>query len=95
MTTKTKRHYMEEFKGEAVKLVTEEGYKVSEAARKLGVHVSLLRRGKERLEATKNGEVLSGDEREELRRLRAEVELLRMERKILEKAAAFFAKESS
>ncbi len=35
MTTKTKRQYTEEFKREAVKLVTEQGYKVSEAARNL------------------------------------------------------------
>ncbi len=95
MTTKTKRQYTEEFKREAVKLVTEQGYKISEAARNLGVHVSLLRRWKERLEAEEKGEGLSADEHEELRRLRAEVKRLRMEREILKKAAAFFAKESS
>ena len=95
MTRKTKRQYTEEFKREAVKLVTEQGYKVSEAARNLGVHVSVLRRWKERLEAEEKGERLSPDEREELRRLRAEVKRLRMEREVLKKAAAFFAKESS
>ncbi len=95
MTTKTKRQYTEEFKREAVKLVTEQGYKISEAARNLGVHVSLLRRWKERLEAEEKGERLSPDEGEELRRLRAEVKRLRMEREVLKKAAAFFAKESS
>ncbi len=95
MTTKMKRQYTEEFKREAVKLVTEQGYKVSEAARNVGVHVSLLRRWKERLEAEQKGEGLSAGKHEELRRLRAEVKRLRMEREILEKAAAFFAKESS
>ncbi len=95
MTTKVKRQYTEEFKREAVKLVTEQGYKISEAARNLGVHVSLLRRWKERMSAEQKGEGLKPDEREELRRLRAENRRLRMEREILKKAAAFFAKDSS
>ncbi len=95
MTTKVRNQYTEEFKREAVKLITEKGYKVSEAARNLGVHVSLLRRWKERIEAEEKGERLSPEEREELRGLRAEVKRLRMERDILKKAAAFFAKESS
>ena len=91
----TRRRHTEEFKREAVKLIAEKGYTVSEAARNLGVHVSLLRRWREELEAESKGEVLSRDEREELRRLRAEVKRLQMEREILKKAAAFFAKESS
>ena len=91
----TRRRHTEEFKREAVKLIAEKGYTVSEAARNLGVHVSLLRRWREELEAVSKGEVLSRDEREELRRLRAEVKRLQMEREILKKAAAFFAKESS
>jgi len=91
----TRRRHTEEFKREAVKLIAEKGYTVSEAARNLGVHVSLLRRWREELEAESKGEALSRDEREELRRLRAEVKRLQMEREILKKAAAFFAKESS
>jgi transposase len=46
-------------------------------------------------DAEKAGERLGGEEREELKRLRSEVKRLRMEREILKKAAAFFAKESS
>ena len=80
MTTKVRKQYREEFKREAVKLVTEKGYKISEAARNLGVHVSLLRRWKEHMEAEEKGEGLSPDEREELRGLRAEVKRLHMER---------------
>jgi transposase len=95
MTTTVRKQYTEEFKREAVKLVTEKGYKVSEAARNLGVHVSLLRRWKERLEAEENGERPSADEREALSRLQAENRRLRMERETLRKATAFFAKESS
>ncbi len=37
MTTKKRRHYTREFKQEAVKLVLEQGYKISEAARNLGI----------------------------------------------------------
>ena len=95
MTTKVRKKYTEEFKREAVKLVTEQSYRMSEAARNLGVHVSLLRCWKEQLEAEEKGEGLNRDEREELHRLRSENRRLRMEREILKKAAAFFAKESS
>ena len=44
MTKKTRRKYTDEFKIEAVELVTEQEYKTSEAARNLGIHVSLLRK---------------------------------------------------
>ena len=63
MTKKLRKQYTEKFKREAVKLVTEKGDKVSEAARKPGVHVSLLRRRKERLQAEEKGERPNADER--------------------------------
>lgn len=91
----TRKRYTEEFKSEAVKLVTEQGYSFSDASRRLGVHVSQLRRWRDQLEAGDQGDSLSSDERDELRRLRAENKRLQMEREILKKAAAFFAKESS
>lgn len=90
-----RKQYTEEFKREEVKLVTEKGYRVGEAARNLGVHVRLPRRWKGRLEAEEKGQGPSADEGEELRRLRAENRQLRMEREMLEEAAAFFAKQSS
>jgi transposase-like protein len=40
---RTRRTYTPEFKAEAVKLVTEQGYSVAEAARSLGIHETLLR----------------------------------------------------
>ena len=93
-----RRTYTPEFKTEAVKLVTEQGYSVAEAARPLGLSDNLLRNWKQALEA--KGELafpgqgkLSPFE-EENRRLRAENKRLLAERDILKKAAAFFAKEA-
>jgi transposase len=82
-----------EFKLEAVKLVTEQGYSVSEAARNLGLHENLLRTWKKKFEAEANDSELTEEERMELARLRAENKRLRMERDILKKATAFFATE--
>ena len=95
MTTETKkrREYTEDFKRDAVALVTEQGYKPSEAARSLGIGDNLVRRWKREFEEEASGEGLSADEREELKRLRKENRMLRMEKEILKKASAYFAKE--
>ena len=95
MTTETRkrREYTEDFKRDAVALVTEQGYKPSEAARSLGVGDNLIRRWKREFEEAALGSQLGADEREELKRLRKEVRLLRMEKEILKKASAYFAKE--
>ena len=84
MTTETRkrRNYTEDFKRDAVALVTEQGYKPSEAARSLGVGDNLVRRWMREFEEAASGERLSPDEREELKRLRKEVRLLRMEKEI-------------
>ena len=50
--TQERKHYSKQFKIGAVKLVTEQGYKVSEASRNLGIHHSSLRLWKNQLEAT-------------------------------------------
>ena len=96
--TQKRKHYSNQFKVDAVKLVTEQGYNVSEAARNLGIHHSSLRRWKKELKDNGNrafpGKGNLSPEKEELYRLRKEVKKLRMEREILKKAAAFFAKES-
>ncbi len=91
MSKQKRRIHSDEFKREAVKLVTDEGYSVAEAARNLGVHVNLLRSWKRKLESSEGAESLTEDERMELARLRAENRRLRMERDILKKATAFFA----
>jgi len=88
-----RRQHSAEFKLEAVKLVTEQGYSVSEAARNLGLHENLLRTWKKKFEAEANDSELTEEERMELARLRAENKRLRMERDILKKATAFFATE--
>ena len=94
-----RRTFTREYKVEAVKLVTEQGRSFAEAAQTLGVPDTLLRAWKKALEAAGeqafpgHGQVPPAEE--ELRRLRAEVKRLQMERDILKKAAAFFAKESS
>ena len=96
--TQERRRFSKQFKIDAVKLVTEQGYKVSEAARNLGIHHSSLRRWKKQFETNGNqafpGKGHISPEKEELDRLRKEVKKLRMEREILKKAAAFFANES-
>ena len=90
---RTYKQYTKEFKQEAVALVTEQGYSVPEAAKSLGIATNMLYKWKEKIEADQEGKVLQEDEREELKRLRKEVKELRMEKEILKKASAFFAKE--
>ncbi len=64
-------------------LVTEQGYKASEAAWSLEIVANLLRRWKREFEAEVSGERLTGEEREELRRLRKENRILRMEKEVV------------
>jgi transposase len=87
------KQYTKEFKEEAVALVVEQGYSVPEAAKSLGINQNLLYRWKDKAEEKQAGTTLSEDERSELQRLRKENKELRMEKEILKKASAFFAKE--
>ena len=89
-----RRKHSKEFKEEAIKLVTEEGYSIAEAARNLGINAQLLSKWKCRGEREKNKPQTEKDLEQENRRLRQENKRLLMEREILKKAAAFFAKES-
>jgi len=89
-----RRVHSEEFKREAVKLVTEGGYTNARAARSLGIHENLLRAWRRKQDTQQNGvKSMTETEEEELRRLREEVKRLRMERDILKKATVFFANE--
>jgi len=94
---KPRRKHSDEFKKGAVGLVLDGGRTVIAVARSLGLSESVLfewvRRAKvERTQGVPR--VLDGDERAELMRLRRENLDLRMERELLKKAAAFFAKEN-
>ena len=94
----TRRKFSREFKIEAVKLVTERGVTLAQAARDLDVHVNLLR-GWVHAQREDPAHAFPGlgqqkPEAAELTRLRREVARLKMERDILTKAAAYFAKES-
>ena len=89
-----RRKYTREFKLSAVQLVNEQGYSPHQAARSLGVDPTSVRgwvkkySSEEGLAPTGEGAVQA-----ELRRLRKENAQLRMEREILKKAAAFFARD--
>lgn len=82
-----------EFKEEAIALITEQGYSVAEAAKSVGVRTNQLYRWKQEQEALKSGSLLSAEDKAERQRLRKENKQLRMEKEILKKASAFFAKE--
>ncbi len=88
-----RKSYTKAFKEEAVSLVLEQGYSVSEAAASVGVRTNMLYRWKQQFEQEKAGNVVTADERAELVRLRKENKRLKMEKEILKKASTFFAKE--
>jgi len=85
--------YPREFKEEAVALITEQGYSVADAAKSLNIKTNLLYNWKNQLEQEASGSMLSPDDKAELIKLRKENKRLRMEKEILKKASAFFAKE--
>ena len=93
----TRRKFSREFKIEAVRLVTDRGVAVAQAARDLDVAESVLRRWMRELTATPvaafpgNGPMRA--DLAEIAALKKEVARLRAERDILKKAAAFFARE--
>jgi transposase len=95
MTSKKQinKRYPEEFKQEAVSLVLEQGYTITEAADAVGVDRKLIYNWKNKIEQAKSPDALSSSERAELLALRKENKNLRIEREILKKASAFFAKE--
>jgi transposase len=94
----SRRVYTAEFKVAAVKLVTEQGRSVAEAARSLGISEKILRNWKAALAAQGTnafpGQGNPPAAQAEIRRLPEENKRLRMERDILKKATALFARES-
>ncbi len=94
---KKRNQYTKEYKIEAVRLIVEEGRRISELSRELGVGENLLSRWKKKYEEGKidpfPGKGRLSPEDEELRRLRRENKRLRMEHEILKKAVAIFSEE--
>ena len=90
------RKYSKDFKLQAAKLVTEQGYSYDLAAKRLGTTGWSVRNWVNQFQNT--GELPSKTEVQpkidEIRQLRKELAQLKMENDILKKAAAYFAKES-
>lgn len=91
--SQARRQYSREFKEEAVSLLTEQGYSLTEASRALGIRPNMLSKWKQKFEAEQSGQLLQSDERAELLKLRKENKRLKMEKEILKKASTFFARE--
>jgi transposase len=94
----TRRQFSREFKLEAVRLVKERGVSVAQASRDLDVHENVLRKWMREQASDPQrafpGQGVMKPEQAELDRLRKENAKLRMERDLLKKAAAYFARES-
>ena len=90
------RKYSKEFKIQAARLVTEQGYSYEQAAKRLGATGWSIRNWVQKFR--QSGELPAQRETQpkvdELRQLRKENARLKMENDILKKAAAYFAKES-
>jgi transposase len=96
MTARRRRTFTPEFKARTVELVRTSGKSVGEVCRELDLTETAVRRWVAQAEidlGRRDG--LTTGEREELSRLRQENRVLREERDILKKAAAFFAKETT
>jgi transposase-like protein len=91
MVHRTKRQFTSEFKANAVELTRVSGKTATEIAKDLGISKTALCRWVRKADSQVG---LPKSESDEVKRLRREVETLRMERDFLKKAAAFFAKEN-
>ena len=94
----TRKKYSKEFKLDAVSLVTDHGYTRSEAARSLDINANMLGRWVQEHQAD-DGQAFRGNgklapDQEELRKLKAQVKRLEMEKDILKKATVFFAAQT-
>jgi transposase-like protein len=98
MAKRKRRSFTPQFKADAVKLCRVGDRSIAQVAKDLDLTETALREWvrRDEIEAGKGpAGALTAAEREELQRLRRENKRLQMEREILKKAAAFFAKEST
>ena len=98
MAKRKRRAFTKEFKAQTVRLVRESGKSIGVLAQELDLGETVLRTWVRQAEVDAGRGrpgALTTDEREEFTRLRREVRTLRLEREILKKAAAFFAKENA
>jgi transposase len=94
-----RKQYSKEFKLDAISLVLDQGYAIAEAARSLEISANMLGRWIKEHQADDNGQSFRGNgkltpEQEEIRRLKAEIKQLKLEKQILKEATVFFAKET-
>lgn len=88
-----RRKFTAEFKEQAAKLVTEQGLSVGQASKDLGIGESTLSKWVVECRQKNQGEaVLTISEKEELKQLRKENLILKMERDVLKKATAIFSR---
>jgi transposase len=93
---KTRRQFSRQFRAETVALIRSSGRSVPQVCRDLDLAESMVRRWLAQAEIDEGRrEGLTTAEREELTKLRKEVRVLREERDILKKAAAYFARETT
>ena len=92
-----RRSFTDEFKADAVRLCKAGDRTIGQVAKDLDLTETALREWVSRADSAASAspaDALSAEERDELRELRKRVKRLEMEREILKKAAAFFAKEN-
>ena len=94
---RARRSFTKEYKAEVVKLLSSSDKSIAAMSRELGIGETALRRWVEQAAIDGGGGgagALTTTEREELTRLRREIKQLTLEREILKKATAFFARQS-
>lgn len=95
----TRKKYSREFKLDAISLVADQGFTQLEAARSLGINAGMLGRWIREHRAD-DGQSFRGNgkltpEQDEIRKLKAQVKQLELEKRILKEATVFFAKETT
>ena len=91
-----RKKYDREFREGAVRIVEETGKPIAQVARDLGVNEGTLGNWVSRAREAREGRgELTGDDMEELKRLRSEVAELRMERDVLKRSVVLWVKEAT